>query len=121
MSLIVKAAVLHQVGGPFSIEEVELLPPEPGEVRVRLAAAGICHSDWHFVTGDLTRDMPLVLGHEGAGIVEEVGEGVTSVQPGQHAILNWAPACGACFYCARSRPGRSAFTWSLRRSDLRWM
>ncbi|MEO2033985.1 MAG: alcohol dehydrogenase catalytic domain-containing protein [Planctomycetaceae bacterium] len=77
MSVTMKAAVLHEVGGPFSIEEVELLPPEPG-VRVHLAAAGACHSDWHFVTGNLTRDMPLVLGHEGAGIVEEVGAGVTS-------------------------------------------
>ena len=68
-----KAAVLHEVGGPFKIEDVELLPPEPGEVRVRIGAAGTCHSDWHFVTGDLVREMPMVLGHEGAGTVEEVG------------------------------------------------
>ncbi len=69
-----KAAVLHRVGGPFQIEEVELLPPEPGEVRVRMGAAGTCHSDWHFVTGDLSRPLPVILGHEGAGIVEEVGD-----------------------------------------------
>ncbi len=113
-----KAAVLHQIGGPFSVEEVELLPPEPGEVRVRLAAAGICHSDWHFVTGDLPRDMPLVLGHEGAGIVEEVGDGVTSVQPGQRVILNWAPSCGACFYCDRSRPIHCETFWPWRNGTM---
>ncbi|MDE0027708.1 MAG: alcohol dehydrogenase catalytic domain-containing protein, partial [Spirochaetaceae bacterium] len=62
-----KAAVLHEVGGPFVVEEVELQPPERGEVRVRLAAAGMCHSDWHFVTGKLDRPKPVVLGHEGAG------------------------------------------------------
>ena len=106
-----KAAVLHQVGGPFCVEDVELLPPEPGEVRVRLAAAGICHSDWHFVVGNLTRPLPLVLGHEGAGVVEEVGEGVTSVQPGQRVILNWAPSCGACFYCDRSQPMHCETFW----------
>jgi S-(hydroxymethyl)glutathione dehydrogenase/alcohol dehydrogenase len=99
-----KAAVLHKVGGPFRIEEVELLPPGPGEVRVRMAAAGVCHSDWHFVAGHLARPFPVVLGHEGAGIVEEVGEGVTRVQPGQHVVLNWSPACDTCFYCSRSQP-----------------
>ncbi len=118
MSLIVKAAVLHQVGGPFSVEEVELLPPESGEVRVRLAAAGICHSDWHFVVGDLPRPLPLVLGHEGAGIVEEVGEGVTSVQPGQRVILNWAPSCGTCFYCALSQPVHCETFWPWRNGTM---
>ena len=84
-----KAAVLHQLGGPFVIEDVELLDPKPGEVRVRLAAAGICHSDWHMVQGDLRRPFPVILGHEGAGIVEELGPGVSTVQPGDHVILNW--------------------------------
>ena len=84
-----KAAVLHKIGGPFVIEEVELLPPQPNEVRVRLAAAGTCHSDWHFVVGNIQRSRPLVLGHEGAGVVEEVGSRVTRVQPGQRVILNW--------------------------------
>ena len=97
-----KAAVLHEIGGPFVVEEVELLPPEPHEVRVRLAAAGTCHSDWHFVAGLLRRPLPLVLGHEGAGVVEEVGADVTSVRPGQHVILNWAPSCRRLFLL----PGR---------------
>ena len=94
-----KAAVLHEVGGPFVIEEVDLQPPQPDEVCVRLAAAGTCHSDWHFVMGKLDRPKPVVLGHEGAGIVEEVGSQVTRVKPGQHVIINWAPSCGGCFYC----------------------
>jgi S-(hydroxymethyl)glutathione dehydrogenase / alcohol dehydrogenase len=106
-----KAAVLHEIGGPFKIEEVELLPPQPGEVRVRLGAAGLCHSDYHFVTGHFTRPLPLVLGHEGAGTVEEIGAGVTSVQPGQRVILNWAPGCDACFYCNHEKPGLCETYW----------
>ena len=100
-----KAAVLHKTGGPFSVEEVDLAPPQKGEVRVRLKAAGACHSDWHFVEGKLQRPLPAVLGHEGAGIVEEVGEGVQRVRPGQRVMLNWAPSCGSCFYCTHSKPG----------------
>ncbi len=98
-----KAAVLHKTGGPFQIEEVDLLPPEPGEVRVRLVAAGVCHSDWHMVTGHLSRPFPVVLGHEGAGIVEEVGRDVRSVRRGDHVILNWSPSCDRCFYCSRQQ------------------
>ena len=106
-----KAAVLHEVGGPFVIEEVELQPPQPDEVRVRLAAAGTCHSDWHFVMGKLDRPKPVVLGHEGAGIVEEVGSQVTRVKPGQHVIINWAPSCGGCFYCLRGQNGLCETMW----------
>jgi len=106
-----KAAVLHEVGGPFVIEEVELQPPQPDEVRVRLAAAGTCHSDWHFVMGKLDRPKPVVLGHEGAGIVEEVGSQVTRVKPGQHVIINWAPSCGSCFYCLRDQNGLCETMW----------
>ena len=65
-----KSAVLHRVGGPFAIDEVELLPPRKGEVRVKLKAAGLCHSDWHFVQGLLERPFPVILGHEGAGVIE---------------------------------------------------
>ena len=113
-----KAAVLHRVGGPFQIEEVELLPPEPGEVRVRMGAAGTCHSDWHFVTGDLSRPLPVILGHEGAGIVEEVGTGVTSVQPGQRVIINWAPSCNACFYCRHTNPTLCETFWPWRNGTM---
>ena len=113
-----KAAVLHQVGGPFQIEEVELLPPEPGEVRVRMGAAGTCHSDWHFVSGDLSRPLPVILGHEGAGIVEEVGAGVTSVQPGQRVIINWAPSCSTCFYCRHTNPTLCETFWPWRNGTM---
>jgi len=112
----VKAAVLHELGGPFVIEDVELLDPKPGEVRVRLAAAGICHSDWHMVQGDLRRPFPVILGHEGAGIVEELGPGVSAVQPGDHVILNWAPDCGHCFYCSRAQPALCETFAPVRRS-----
>lgn len=99
-----KAAVLHQIGAPFVLENVELSPPRSGEVCVRVAASGVCHSDWHVVSGDTKHPLPVVLGHEGAGVVEEVGPGVTAVKPGDSVILNWAPDCGRCFYCLRGRP-----------------
>ncbi len=122
-----KAAVLHKLGGPFVIEDVDLEPPGPGEVKVRMVAAGVCHSDWHMVTGALRRPFPVVLGHEGAGIVEELGSGVTSVKPGDHIILNWSPDCGTCFYCTRGkrnlcetfRPARRAGTMLDGTSRLR--
>jgi Zn-dependent alcohol dehydrogenase len=70
---------------------------------VRIAASGVCHSDWHLVTGDTKHPMPCVAGHEGAGVVEFVGSGVTDVSVGDHVVLNWAPSCGSCFYCTRGR------------------
>ena len=99
-----KAAVLHAPETDFVIEEVRLEAPRAGEVLVTLAASGVCHSDWHVVTGATVHPLPVVLGHEGAGIVEAVGAGVTHVQPGDHVILNWAPDCGRCFYCLRGQP-----------------
>jgi NDMA-dependent alcohol dehydrogenase len=100
----VRAAVLREVAAPFSLEDVELDPPGPGEVDVRLAASGVCHSDWNVVTGATPNPMPAVLGHEGAGVVEAIGDGVTSVAVGDHVVLSWLPACGRCFYCVRGRP-----------------
>jgi len=87
----------------MTVEDVELAPPGPGEVEVRLAASGVCHSDWNVVTGATANPLPAVLGHEGAGIVESVGEGVDTVSAGDHVILSWLPACGRCFYCSRGR------------------
>ena len=87
----------------MSVEEVELDAPGPGEVEVRLAASGVCHSDWNVVTGATANPFPTVLGHEGAGVVESVGEGVDTVSEGDHVILSWLPACGRCFYCSRGR------------------
>ena len=99
----VKAAVLHGPRTKFAIEDLELDEPQAGEVRVRLAASGVCHSDWHLVTGDTKHPMPCVAGHEGAGVVEALGPGVADVKIGDHVVLNWAPSCGACFYCLRGR------------------
>jgi S-(hydroxymethyl)glutathione dehydrogenase / alcohol dehydrogenase len=100
----VRAAVLREVETPFDLEDVELAPPGPGEVLVRLVASGVCHSDWNVVTGATSNPLPAVLGHEGAGIVEALGTGVATVTEGDHVVLSWLPACGRCFYCARGRP-----------------
>lgn len=95
--------MLRELKEPFAIEDVELSPPGPGEVEVRIEAAGVCHSDWNVVTGATSNPLPAVLGHEGAGVVVAVGEGVTTVAEGDHVILSWLPACGRCFYCAQGR------------------
>src|SRR5215472_14757415 len=99
-----RAAVLYQPGEPLRVEDVELGAPRAGEVRVRVAAAGVCHSDYHYMRGDLTGNLPVVLGHEGAGVVEEVGPGVTTVQPGDHVVLLWRTSCGRCEFCSKGRP-----------------
>jgi len=99
-----RAAILYEPNTPLRVESLDLEPPRIGEVLVKLVATGVCHSDWHLVTGDTQHPMPVVLGHEGAGIVEAVGEGVTRVKPGDHVALNWAPNCGSCFYCLNDRP-----------------
>jgi len=100
----IEAAVLHQVGGPFVVEELDLQAPGPGEVLVRMAASGVCMSDWHLVTGDTRHPLPVVPGHEGSGVVEEVGAGVDHLAPGDPVVLCWAPSCGHCFYCLEGRP-----------------
>jgi S-(hydroxymethyl)glutathione dehydrogenase/alcohol dehydrogenase len=95
--------VLRELDEPMTVEDVELAPPGPGEVEVRLAASGVCHSDWNVITGATANPLPAVLGHEGAGVVESVGEGVDTVAEGDHVILSWLPACGRCYYCSRGR------------------
>ncbi|MET8830291.1 Zn-dependent alcohol dehydrogenase [Streptomyces sp. NPDC004610] len=97
----VRAAVLPAVGAPLEITGVELPEPGPGRVRVRLAAAGVCHSDLSLSDGTLRIPVPAILGHEGAGTVESVGEGVTDLAPGDPVVLNWAPSCGSCPACGR--------------------
>lgn len=99
-----KAAVLHNYGQPLKVEDVELQEPKKGEVRVQIKSAGICHSDLHVINADLPLPIPMVLGHEGAGIIDAVGEGVTRVKPGDHVVLNWVPECGECEYCKSGRP-----------------
>jgi Zn-dependent alcohol dehydrogenase len=90
---------------PFAIEEVELEPPGEGEVLVRIKAAGLCHSDLSTVNGDRPRPMPMVLGHEAAGEVVELGPGVKDLAPGDHVILVFVPSCGSCLPCMEGRPG----------------
>jgi S-(hydroxymethyl)glutathione dehydrogenase / alcohol dehydrogenase len=101
----IRAAVLRHPSRPVAVEEVELDPPKAGEVLVQVAAAGVCHSDVRYADGDLGADRwPMVLGHEGAGVVEAVGEGVTHVGPGDHVAFCFAPACRACRYCLAGKP-----------------
>ncbi|MFI6250971.1 Zn-dependent alcohol dehydrogenase [Streptomyces sp. NPDC051016] len=99
MAFQVRAAVLPAVGAPLSVTGIELPDPGPGQVRVRLAAAGVCHSDLSLSDGTMRVPVPAVLGHEGAGTVVAVGEGVTRFSPGDPVVLNWAPACGRCHAC----------------------
>ena len=100
----IKAAVFYEPGVPFAVETLDLAPPREREVLVRVAAAGVCHSDWHLMTGATRHAAPVVPGHEGAGVVVAVGPGVGRVRVGDHVALNWAPSCGACFYCLHERP-----------------
>ena len=98
-----KAAILRARNTPWSVEEIELDPPKAGEVLVKIVASGMCHSDEHLVTGDLagaTPEPPLIGGHEGAGVVLEVGAGVFSLVPGDHVVFGFVPACGRCPSCA---------------------
>jgi len=100
----INAAVLFSANRHFDVETLDLQPPRSGEVLVKIAACGVCHSDWHVATGDTRQPMPCVTGHEGAGVVVEVGPDVANLHPGQHVALSWAPDCGECFYCLRGQP-----------------
>jgi S-(hydroxymethyl)glutathione dehydrogenase/alcohol dehydrogenase len=99
-----RAAVLHRVNEPLQIATVELEPPEPGDVLVRNHASGLCHTDLEVIQGSQVYPLPIVLGHEGAGVVEAVGKEVTQVKPGDHVIASWNPHCGRCFYCESGEP-----------------
>jgi len=112
------AAVLYQAKEPLKLETVEVLPPGSGEITVRMVAAGVCHSDLHVMKGDLAMKTPIILGHEGAGIVEEVGKGVTSVRPGDHVIPIWRMSCGHCEYCLGGRPALCDVGTAMRFTGL---
>ena len=99
-----RAAVLNRVGDPLAIETLEMAPVGPSDVLVRLRATGLCHTDLEVIQGSLRYPLPIVLGHEGAGVVEAVGRDVTKVKPGDHVVCSWNPHCGTCFYCERSLP-----------------
>jgi len=111
-----KAAILYETKQPLRVEEVELDGPGHGEVLVRVAAAGVCHSDYHFMNGDLPITLPCVIGHEGAGVVEEVGSNVSAVAPGDHVVMLFRAACGRCEFCQRGRPALCAMAGLLRNS-----
>jgi Zn-dependent alcohol dehydrogenase len=107
----IRAAVLERTGGTLAVQDVELAPPERGEVLVRLAASGVCHSDQNAIDGTAETPCPAVLGHEGAGVVEALGEGVTGVAVGDHVTLSWAPSCGRCGECIRDLPQLCQAAW----------
>lgn len=112
------AAVLYEAGQPLAIEEVEVLPPQVGEVTVRMQAAGVCHSDLHVMKGDLPMPSPIILGHEGAGIIEAIGPGVTTVEPGDHVIPIWRASCGRCEYCLNGKPALCDMGTAMRFTGL---
>jgi S-(hydroxymethyl)glutathione dehydrogenase/alcohol dehydrogenase len=100
----VRAAVLRGVGDPFVVEEITLEPVGPRDVRVKMTASGVCHSDLSVQNGTLPFAFPTVLGHEGAGVVAEIGEAVTRVAVGDHVVLTWMPPCRRCFWCLAGQP-----------------
>ena len=99
-----RAAILYEPRKPLVLEEIEIDPPKANEVMVKLVATGVCHSDVHYYTGDAEREMPIILGHEGAGVVEQVGEGVVGIEPGDHVVMTFLPSCGRCRPCHTGKP-----------------
>jgi NDMA-dependent alcohol dehydrogenase len=112
-----KAAVLYKPNTPLEVVELQQQGPQAGEARVKVKSAGVCHSDWHIMNGDWQLPLPMVLGHEAAGIVEEVGAGVTHVKPGDHVIFSFRVNCGRCMYCAMGRSilcdGHTSVRWAM--------
>ncbi len=108
-----KAAVCYEFGKPLVIEEVDLDPPQTGEVKVRMAATAICHSDIHVIRGELGFRLPLVAGHESSGYVEETGEGVTTVKVGDNVIISLLSSCGRCYSCSHAQPQNCEHKWPL--------
>ena len=104
MTLQYRAAVLHAAGAPMSIEIVTSAALRPTDVLVRIRAAGLCHTDLEVIEGSLRYPLPIVLGHEAAGVVEQVGAAARGVREGDHVVLSWNPHCGHCFYCDRDTP-----------------
>ena len=99
-----RAAVLEQHGQPMRVTDVDLAGPQKGEVQVSIRSTGVCHSDLSIQQGKLPLPTPVVLGHEAAGVVEVVGDGATSVVPGDHVVVMWTPMCGQCFFCRHGQP-----------------
>ncbi len=121
-----RAAVLNALNEPLEIVDLDLADPGPHEVRVRMGASGVCHSDLSIQNGTMYSPTPCVLGHEGAGVIEAIGEGVTNVAPGDHVVVSWVPQCGSCFYCTRGQgylcetSGLAMATGALLDGTTRW-
>jgi len=112
-----KAAVCYEFGKPLVVEEVDIDPPKKNEVKVRMGATAICHSDIHVIRGELGGRLPIVPGHESAGYVEELGEGVTSVKPGDAVVLSLLASCRRCYQCVSGRPHLCEARWPLNRES----
>jgi S-(hydroxymethyl)glutathione dehydrogenase / alcohol dehydrogenase len=103
--VITKGAILWEPHAEWKIEEIDIGDPRAGEVKIRMEASGLCHSDYHLVTGAMPMTgFPVLGGHEGAGVVTEVGPGVTNVVPGDHVVLSFVPSCGQCRSCNEGHP-----------------
>jgi S-(hydroxymethyl)glutathione dehydrogenase/alcohol dehydrogenase len=101
----IRAAVLARIGEPLEIrDDVDVEAPRAGEVAVRMAASGVCHSDLSMRDGTIPAAAPMILGHEGAGVIEAAGDGVTGLAPGDHVVISWTPQCGECYWCTRGQP-----------------
>ncbi len=111
--MTVRAALLPAPGTPLRVVDLELAPPGPGEVRVRLHASGVCSDDLNVLDGSVDVPCPVVPGHEGAGVVEELGAGVTGLAAGDHVALSWAPYCGTCEECLRDLPHLCGTAWPM--------
>ncbi len=108
-----RAAVCHEFGKPLIVEQVDLAAPQAGEVNVRLAACAICHTDIHAIEGAWGGPLPVVYGHEAAGVVEEVGPGVALVEVGQRVVVTLLRSCGHCFFCSQGLPAQCETTFPL--------
>jgi len=108
-----RAVVFTSPDQPVEVLDVDLAPPGPGEVKVKIAGAGVCHSDLHLQKGEWPHPAPLVMGHEGSGVVVEVGEGVTHLSEGDHVVLSWVAPCGKCRYCLLGKEARCQMVASV--------
>ncbi len=112
-----KAAVCYEFGKPLVIEDVTLDPPQQGELKVKIVATGICHSDLHLVSGEWGGQPPVVAGHESSGVVLETGQGVTQFKPADRVLVTLIRSCGRCFYCLAGHPQRCETIWPLDRES----
>ena len=113
-----RAAVLEAPNTPIVIDDIDIRDPKRGEVLVRIAACGVCHSDLSIVDGSFPAPLPVVLGHEAAGVVEAIGDDVSSVAVGDQVVLTPLPACGQCYFCTRNQPTLCAVYSSSLFSNL---